>query len=89
MQLIEVDLIEYTEKEDAYRAIMVETGREILVDPFVGMAWEWKDDKRFVKGNYTFLGYWYNDDESKGIFLPDKEVLIQREAVTVNTGKDK
>lgn len=58
--------------KDMGECIALLNGREIIVDPYVGCAWEYP---YFKTGKVTFEGHWYKSDTDKiAVFLPSKEV---------------
>lgn len=69
---IDVEIMGYEEERHGYKAVDLANGREIIVDPFVGLAWEISELEENKEGKYTFLGHWY--DEELGVFLPSKEI---------------
>lgn len=70
--VITVELIEYNYEKHEYIAKYKE--REIIVDPYVGCAW----DSSIVKlGTFTFDGHWFKNENHT--FLPSKEILSSNE----------
>lgn len=64
---IDVELIKYNEDKHEYLAIY--NNKEILVDPYVGVAWD-NEDVRL--GSFKFEGHWFSLDER--VFLVASEI---------------
>lgn len=64
------DMIGLDKNMGEYIALL--DGRKVIVDPYVGCAWEYP---YFKAGKVTFEGHWYENNTRKmAVFLPHKEV---------------
>lgn len=57
---------------------ITESGEEIMVDPFVGCAWEYENREHLINTWFEAEGFWYDSN----VFLPRENKMMVIQEVT-------